>query len=162
MEVGSRVGGVRLNKEHGYTLTSLSLQPQTGTPLYTKMKKMNKHLYSLPCIPTRHQHIVRECSQIYIRYGSIAKQILCTHIYMQHLRTHARTHTHVRTHVRTHIYIRMFTRDDRNCGQSFIHSYTHIHYTKSSSTLLLFQTRPPIAVCMHVCTTVLSTLTHCA
>ena len=81
-----------------------------------------------------------------------------------HARTHTHTCTHTRTHThaRTHIYIRMFTRDDHNCGQSFMHSYAHTHYTKSSSTLLLFQTRPPIAVCMHVCTTVLSTLTHCA
>lgn len=37
---------VRLNKEHGYPLIdSLSLQPHTGTFLYTRRKKLNASIY---------------------------------------------------------------------------------------------------------------------
>ena len=82
---------------------------------------------------------------------------------MQHLRTHhAHTHMYARTYVHTSIYVCSQEMTVTVAKASYIASYTHIHYTKSSSTLLLFQTRPPIAVCMHVCTTVLSTLTYCA
>ena len=85
-----------------------------------------------------------------------------THICNIYARRHAHTHMYARTYVHTSIYVCSQEMTVTVAKASYIASYTHIHYTKSSSTLLLFQTRPPIAVCMYVCTTVLSTLTHCA
>ena len=70
----------------------------------------------------------------------------CAGMYV-HMQTHTCIHAHTHTYVHTHIYRRIFTRDDHNCGQSFIH--TRIRTIPKQLT----QKRPLPSYCsLYVCT----------
>ena len=119
---------------------------------------MNKHLYCLPSIPTRHQHIVRECSQKHTVWIYCKANIVHTHIYATF--THAHTHMYARTYVHTSIYVCSQEMTVTVAKASYI--ATHIHIIPKVAALYYYSRQGLLLLYVCMCVLQCSQLSHIA